>query len=90
MSKYLIPIPLRLDLCFHFSDPLTLVKCEPFIGEPGSTTPGSQPFKLEVDSNVLLAMDFHAHLMTTEIIGFLAGEWDKEAMCKGYMNDICI
>lgn len=55
-----------------------MFKCEPFVGKPGSNTSGSQPFEMSVDSNVLLAMDFHAHLMTTEIIGFLAGEWDKE------------
>ncbi|KAI8341798.1 hypothetical protein BC941DRAFT_414490 [Chlamydoabsidia padenii] len=61
----------------HDDDPLTMVKCEPFIGKPGSNTVGSQPFKMTVHSNVLLMMDFHAHLMTTEIIGFLAGEWDK-------------
>ncbi|KAI7876253.1 hypothetical protein K492DRAFT_151908 [Lichtheimia hyalospora FSU 10163] len=59
-------------------DPLTMVKCEPFTGKPGSDITGCQPFELQVHSNVLLAMDFHAHLMTTEIIGFLAGEWDKE------------
>ncbi|KAI8384827.1 uncharacterized protein BYT42DRAFT_563762 [Radiomyces spectabilis] len=58
-------------------DPLTMVKCEPFMGKPGSNVSGSQPFEMEVHSNALLAMDFHAHLMTTEIIGFLAGEWDR-------------
>ncbi|KAG0180791.1 hypothetical protein DFQ29_010111 [Apophysomyces sp. BC1021] len=57
-----------------------MVKCEPFVGKPGSDTSGSQPFEILVHSNVLLSMDFHAHLMTTEIIGFLAGEWDKEKM----------
>ncbi|KAI9268037.1 hypothetical protein BDA99DRAFT_354059 [Phascolomyces articulosus] len=64
-------------------DPLTMIKCEPFNGKPGSNIPGCQPFELQVHSNVLLAMDFHAHLMTTEIIGFLAGEWDKvqKKMC---------
>ncbi|CEG66700.1 hypothetical protein RMATCC62417_03233 [Rhizopus microsporus] len=61
-------------------DPLTMIKCEPFIGKPGSNTAGCQPFHITVQSNVLLAMDFHAHLMTTEIIGFLAGDWDKETM----------
>ncbi|KAI9484100.1 MAG: hypothetical protein EXX96DRAFT_477891 [Benjaminiella poitrasii] len=60
-------------------DPLTMIKCEPFIGKPGSNVAGSQPFEITVESNVLLAMDFHAHLMTTEIIGFLAGDWDKES-----------
>lgn len=59
-----------------------MVKCEPFIGKPGSSTAGSQPFEIKANSNVLVAMDFHSHLMTTEIIGFLAGEWDKETMRK--------
>ncbi|KAI8988243.1 hypothetical protein BDF20DRAFT_854635 [Mycotypha africana] len=59
-------------------DPLTMIKCEPFIGKPGSNVSGCQPFEISVDSNVLLAMDFHAHLMETEIIGFLAGEWNNE------------
>ncbi|KAI9496157.1 hypothetical protein BDB00DRAFT_869791 [Zychaea mexicana] len=64
-------------------DPLTMIKCEPFNGKPGSNMSGCQPFELQVHSNVLLEMDFHAHLMTTEIIGFLAGEWDKvqKKMC---------
>jgi hypothetical protein len=37
---------------------------------------GAQPFKVVVHSNVLLVCDFHAHLATTEIIGFLAGTWN--------------
>lgn len=61
-----------------------MIKCEPFIGKPGSNTAGSQPFQMIIQSNVLLSMDFHAHLMTTEIIGFLAGDWDKETMRKLY------
>ncbi|KAG0048889.1 hypothetical protein BGZ83_006220 [Gryganskiella cystojenkinii] len=59
-------------------DPLTMVKCEPFCGQPNSGVVGCQPFGIKVQSNVLLGMDFHAHLMTTEIIGFLAGEWSPE------------
>ncbi|KAG0233559.1 hypothetical protein BGW42_007394 [Actinomortierella wolfii] len=59
-------------------DPLTMVKCEPFCGKPNSGVAGCQPFKITVQSNVLLGMDFHAHLMTTEIIGFLAGTWDPK------------
>ncbi|KAG0261689.1 hypothetical protein BG011_000785 [Mortierella polycephala] len=56
-------------------DPLTMVKCEPFCGQPNSGVVGCQPFGIKVQSNVLLGMDFHAHLMTAEIIGFLAGDW---------------
>ncbi|KAF9930267.1 hypothetical protein FBU30_000687 [Linnemannia zychae] len=58
-------------------DPLTMVKCEPFCGQPNSGVVGCQPFGIKVKSNVLLGMDFHAHLMTAEIIGFLAGDWDS-------------
>ncbi|KAJ2963594.1 hypothetical protein NQZ79_g1454 [Umbelopsis isabellina] len=60
------------------TDPLTMIKCEPFCGKPASGVAGCQPFEMKMQSNVLVAMDFHAHLMTTEIIGFLAGKWDKE------------
>lgn len=55
-----------------------MVKCEPFCGQPNSGVVGCQPFGIKVQSNVLLGMDFHAHLMTAEIIGFLAGEWNTE------------
>ncbi|CAO3668826.1 unnamed protein product [Umbelopsis vinacea] len=60
------------------TDPLTMIKCEPFCGKPGSGVAGCQPFEMKMHSNVLVAMDFHAHLMTTEVIGFLAGKWNKE------------
>ncbi|KAK9720802.1 hypothetical protein K7432_003904, partial [Basidiobolus ranarum] len=60
------------------ADPLTMLKCEHFCGQPGSGIRGAQPFSINVESNVLIGMDFHAHLMTTEIIGFLAGQWDRE------------
>ncbi|CAO3588140.1 unnamed protein product [Absidia cylindrospora] len=68
---------MKYDSLNNDIDGLTMVKCEPFNGKPGSDTLGAQPFKITVHSNVLLTMDFHAHLMTTEIIGFLAGEWDR-------------
>jgi protein MYSM1 len=66
---------LNVSLAFTFRDPFTLVKCEPFLGAPNSHVHGCQPFAITVESNVLLAMDFHAHLMQTEVIGFLAGHW---------------
>ncbi|KAF9408782.1 hypothetical protein BGZ94_002190 [Podila epigama] len=59
-------------------DPLTMVKCESFCGLPNSGVAGCQPFSITIQSNVLLGMDFHAHLMTAEIIGFLAGTWDAK------------
>ncbi|RIA88950.1 hypothetical protein C1645_825508 [Glomus cerebriforme] len=60
------------------ADPLTMIKCDPFFGAPNSNVAGCQPFSMIVESNVLVAMDFHAHLMNTEIIGFLAGHWIPE------------
>jgi protein MYSM1 len=59
-----------------------MVKCQPFNGKPGSDAFGAQPFEMTVHSNVLLTMDFHAHLVSAEIIGFLAGEWDRTAKRK--------
>lgn len=50
-----------------------MVKCKEFIGEPASGHISSQPFHLQIHSNALLVSDFHAHLATTEIIGFLGG-----------------
>ncbi|CAO3643170.1 unnamed protein product [Cunninghamella echinulata] len=58
------------------SDPLTLVKCEEFDKNVDRSHANAQPFSLGIDTNTLLVMDFHAHLMTTEIIGLLAGTWD--------------
>ncbi|KAI9304588.1 hypothetical protein BJ944DRAFT_231160 [Cunninghamella echinulata] len=58
------------------SDPLTLVKCGEFDRNVDRSHANAQPFSLGIDTNTLLVMDFHAHLMTTEIIGLLAGTWD--------------
>ncbi|KAI9594412.1 hypothetical protein BDF19DRAFT_444731 [Syncephalis fuscata] len=60
------------------ADPLTMVKCDDFSGPPGSGVAGAQPFSVTVRPSVLVGMDFHAHLMHTEIIGFLAGRWIPE------------
>ncbi|KAJ1912467.1 hypothetical protein H4219_005590 [Mycoemilia scoparia] len=61
-------------------DPHSLVKCAAFSGIPGSTDiPDSQPFKLQVHTNAQLQMDFHAHLVQTEIIGLLGGRWDTSS-----------
>jgi hypothetical protein len=34
---------------------------------------------VRVDPRVLAVMDFHSHLLSCEIIGFLGGQWDGEA-----------
>ena len=55
-----------------------MVKCQHFTGEGNN----SQPFKVEINSNVMLVSDFHAHLAVVEIIGFLAGNWDESNKCR--------
>ena len=42
------------------------------------TTKGAQPFDMLVSPSCLLVMDYHAHLCSNEIIGFLGGTWDGE------------
>ena len=60
------------------SDSLNMLTCGSFVdGEPGSGLPGSQPFSVTVEPAVLAVLDFHAHLLSSEIIGFLGGEWDS-------------
>ncbi|KAJ1735242.1 hypothetical protein LPJ61_000656 [Coemansia biformis] len=66
------PVALRYD------DPHQMVRCTPFAGLPQSNVAGSQPFRLVVHTNAQLAMDFHAHLMLSEVIGLLGGRWDAK------------
>lgn len=40
---------------------------------------GAQPFSVVADPRVLAVMDFHSHLLSCEIIGFLGGSWDKQS-----------
>ena len=51
---------------------LQMVECERY-------RVGSQPWRLELASAAALVMDFHAHLCTDEIIGFLGGTYDASA-----------
>ena len=53
-------------------NPFTIISCEHF-----TTSRTPQPFTIEVDSNAMLLMDLHCHLAETEVIGYLAGTWDK-------------
>jgi hypothetical protein len=55
-----------------------MIPCERYQGQPGSGQQGSQPFKIKVHQSALLVMDVHAHLMATEVIGFLAGSWNSQ------------
>ncbi|XP_038049071.1 MPN domain-containing protein-like isoform X2 [Patiria miniata] len=51
--------------------PNTLVECLPF-----NSVGRMQPFTVSTTTNCLLVMDFHCHLTTSEVVGYLAGKWD--------------
>ncbi|CAH1732966.1 MPN domain-containing protein isoform X1 [Aphis gossypii] len=35
-----------------------------------------QPFHVNISANAKLLLDFHCHLMSSEVVGYLAGNWD--------------
>ncbi|XP_071943014.1 MPN domain-containing protein-like [Antedon mediterranea] len=37
-----------------------------------------QPFTISISTNCLLLMDFHCHLTTSEVVGYLAGKWNNQ------------
>ncbi|XP_054284456.1 MPN domain-containing protein-like isoform X2 [Macrosteles quadrilineatus] len=55
-------------------DPNTLVESVPF-----SVMGKIQPFLVSMSTNAALVMDFHCHLTTSEVVGYLAGHWDVNA-----------
>ncbi|XP_032242606.1 MPN domain-containing protein [Nematostella vectensis] len=55
------------------SDPHTLVELVNF-----TTTGRMQPFSIDISTNCLLLMDYHCHLTTSEVTGYLAGRWDPQ------------
>uniref|UniRef100_A0A1B6DKE7 MPN domain-containing protein n=3 Tax=Clastoptera arizonana TaxID=38151 RepID=A0A1B6DKE7_9HEMI len=55
-------------------DPNTLVESTPF-----SSMGKIQPFLVSMATNAALVMDFHCHLTTSEVVGYLAGQWDVNA-----------
>jgi len=59
-----------------FRDPNALIECEPF----SELKP--QPFTVVVSSLVMAIVDFHCHLTTSEVVGYLAGKWDPASKCK--------
>ncbi|KAJ2281155.1 hypothetical protein GGH14_002092 [Coemansia sp. RSA 370] len=65
-------------VALRYKDPHQMVRCTPFAGQPLSKVAGSQPFRLVVHTNAQLEMDFHAHLMLSEVIGLLGGCWDAK------------
>ena len=60
--------------------PHTLLICEKY-GQAGGTSHrhagASQPFTIKVHPDVPFLCDLHAHLADSEIIGFLAGRFDR-------------
>ena len=48
-----------------------MVKCQILRGVPGSGDDSAQPFSVSITPAAELLMDFHAHLITDEIIGYL-------------------
>eukprot|EP00958_Prasinococcus_capsulatus_P009054 scaffold888_cov569-Prasinococcus_capsulatus_cf.AAC.7 len=53
-----------------------MIKCQILRGIPGSGDSGAQPFSISVAPAAELLMDFHAHLYTDEIIGYLVSDED--------------
>uniref|UniRef100_A0A0A9X488 MPN domain-containing protein CG4751 n=1 Tax=Lygus hesperus TaxID=30085 RepID=A0A0A9X488_LYGHE len=55
-----------------------------------------QPFLVSLSTNAALVLDFHCHLTTSEVVGYLAGHWDVNAHnlaithafpCRSRLND---
>jgi hypothetical protein len=70
-------IEIGAEYFFVDSDPNTLIESTPF-----STMGKIQPFLLSMSTNAVLVMDFHCHLTTSEVVGYLAGHWDVNAHSK--------
>ncbi|KAL1124157.1 hypothetical protein AAG570_001927 [Ranatra chinensis] len=69
----------------------TLVESTPF-----SSMGKIQPFLVSLSTNAALVLDFHCHLTTSEVVGYLAGHWDVNAHnlaithafpCRSRLND---
>ncbi|XP_034230935.1 MPN domain-containing protein-like isoform X2 [Thrips palmi] len=52
-------------------DPNMLVECTAF-----SALGKIQPFLVSISTSALLVVDFHCHLTSSEVCGYLAGHWD--------------
>lgn len=73
---------------FFIRDPHTLVRCTPYATKQNdSFRIGTQPFALKVSPDALVVMDFHAHLLWREVIGFLAGCWDRSHRGRFIISD---
>ena len=57
--------------CGSSSKSAMMIKAIPF-----SAIDRIQPFTITISTNALLLIDFHCHLTTGEVTGYLAGSWD--------------
>ncbi|KAJ3404959.1 hypothetical protein CcCBS67573_g07006 [Chytriomyces confervae] len=55
-----------------------LIPLHHFKTESNPNSAKSAPFRVLIDSNVQMVIDFHAHLAETEIIGLLGGTYDHQ------------
>ncbi|XP_061183924.1 MPN domain-containing protein-like [Saccostrea echinata] len=62
-------------------DPHTLVECESF-----KELDKIQPFTVSIASNALLLMDFHCHLTSSEVVGYLGGKWNQNTQHLTIVN----
>lgn len=60
---------------------LSLCKCIPYSSQHSSEDDDKQPFALKVSLSTLIVSAFHSHLLSCEIIGFLAGRWNSDKKC---------
>ncbi|XP_041374246.1 MPN domain-containing protein-like [Gigantopelta aegis] len=54
-------------------DPNILIECERF-----SNYNKIQPFTVTITTNAMIVMDFHCHMTTSEVVGYLGGRWDPQ------------
>lgn len=55
-------------------DPCTFVLCESF-----KSLRKTQPFTVSLATNALLLLDFHCHLTSSEVVGYLGGTWNTKS-----------
>nr|XP_039248339.1 MPN domain-containing protein-like [Styela clava] len=63
-------------------DPNVLVECVNFDEYPGNM----QPFVVTISTNCLLLINFHCHLTTGEVVGYMGGKWDPEKQCLSILQ----
>ena len=66
-------LPLRGQ---QLPDPSVMIRCTPF-----SAIERIQPFTVNLSTNALLLIDFHCHLTSGEVTGYLSGSWDFATHC---------